>query len=73
MWGTEHKQRDRGFLPVSTKVLNKVIHSPVESEEISKIIHGLAAIVMFHFNFVTLSLMFTWKHCGAVVRGRCGN
>jgi hypothetical protein len=73
MWGTEHKERDREFLPLSTKVLNKVIHRAVESYEISKIIHGLAAIVMFHFNFVLPRLTARWKRCGAMDRERCGN
>ena len=73
MWGTEHKRRDREILLVSTKVLNKVIHRPVESCEISKIIHGLALFVMFHFNFVSRCLMFRWKRCGAADCGRCGN
>ena len=71
MWGTEHKERDREFLPLSTKVLNKVIHRAVESYEISKIIHGLAAIVMFHFKCAAQSLALSSGSRRAAVRGRC--
>jgi hypothetical protein len=35
-------------------VLNKVIHRPVESIGKLKIIFGLPAILMFHFNFAPL-------------------
>ena len=73
MWATAHKKRDRHFLSLSIKVLNKVIHRPVESFEISKIIHGLASIVMFHFNFVPRSLMFRWNGRAGVACGGCVN
>ena len=69
MWATAHNKRDRHFLSLSIKVLNKVIHRPVESFEISKLIHSLASIVMFHFNCVAPSLTSWWKCCGSAVSG----
>jgi hypothetical protein len=73
MWATAHSKRDRHFLSVSIKVLNKVIHRPVESFEISKLIHSLASIVMFHFNYAPHSPMFRWNACSCVDCGGCGN
>ena len=73
MWATAHSKRDRHFLSVSIKVLNKVIHRPVESREISKIILNLAPIVMFHFNYAPHSPMFRWNGCSCVDCGGCGN
>jgi hypothetical protein len=73
MWATAHNERDRLFLSLSIKVLNKVIHRPVESFEISKVIRSLASIVMFHFNYAPRRPMFTWDGCACVVCGRCGN
>ena len=73
MWASAHNKRDRHFLSLSIKVLNKVIHRPVESFEISKLIHSLAAIVMFHFNYVLLSPMFRWSGCAGLDCGRCAN
>jgi hypothetical protein len=73
MWATAHSQRDRHFLSVSIKVLNKVIHRPVESFEISKLIRSLAPIVMFHFNYARYNLMLTWSDCASVACGGCVN
>jgi hypothetical protein len=73
MWATAHNKRDRHFLSLSIKVLNKVIHRPVESFEISKIIRRLASIVMFHFNCVPHSPMVRWNGCGSPACGGCGN
>ncbi|QIN63531.1 hypothetical protein SBC1_35710 [Caballeronia sp. SBC1] len=73
MWATAHNKRDRHFLSLSIKVLNKVIHRPVESFEISKLIHSLAAIVMFHFNYGPCSRMLRWNGCACVACGGCGN
>ena len=73
MWATAHNKRDRHFLSLSIKVLNKVIHRPVESFEISKIIRRLASIVMFHFNYAPDSPMVGWKGCGSPACGGCGN
>ena len=73
MWATAHKKRDRHFLSLSIKVLNKVIHRPVESFEISKLIHSLASIVMFHFNSVPRSRMFRWNGRAGVACGGCVN
>jgi hypothetical protein len=42
-------------------LLNKVIHRPVESVGNLKIIFGLPAILMFHFNFVALTPGLPWK------------
>jgi hypothetical protein len=69
MWATAHNKRDRHFLSLSIKVLNKVIHRPVESFEISKLIHSLVAIVMFYFNSVPRSRMFRWNGCTGVACG----
>jgi hypothetical protein len=73
MWATAHNKRDRHFLSLSIKVLNKVIHRPVESFEISKLIHSLASIVMFHFNYAPHGPMFRWNGCARVACGGCGN
>jgi hypothetical protein len=73
MWATAHNERDRHFLFLSTKVLNKVIHRPVESSEISKLIRRLASIVMFYFNSVPRSRMFRWDGCAGVACGGCVN
>ncbi len=73
MWATAHNERDRHFLSLSIKVLNKVIHRPVESFEISKIIRSLASIVMFHFNYAPHSQMFRWNGCSGVACGRWNN
>jgi hypothetical protein len=73
MWATAHNKRDRHFLSLSIKVLNKVIHRPVESFEISKIIRRLASIVMFHFNYAPHSPMFRWNDCASAACGGCVN
>ena len=73
MWATAHNKRDRHFLSLSIKVLNKVIHRPVESFEISKIIRSLATIVMFHFNYAPDSSMLRWKGRGSLACRGCGN
>jgi hypothetical protein len=73
MWATAHSKRDRHFLSLSIKVLNKVIHRPVESFEISKIIRSLASIVMFHFNCSPYSPMLRWSGSARMVCGGCGN
>ena len=69
MWATAHSKRDRHFLSLSIKVLNKVIHRPVESFEISKIIRRLASIVMFHFNYAPHSPMFWWNDYASMACG----
>lgn len=73
MWATAHSERDRDFLSLSIKVLNKVIHRPVERFEISKIIRSLAPIVMFHFNYAPHSRMFRWNRRAGVACGGCVN
>jgi hypothetical protein len=73
MWATAHSKRDRHFLSLSIKVLNKVIHRPVESFEISKIIHSLASIVMFHFNYAPHCPTLRWNDCASAVCGGCVN
>ena len=73
MWATAHNERDRHFLSLSIKVLNKVIHRPVESYEISKIIHSLAPIVMFHFNSAPHSRMLRLNRSASVACGGCVN
>jgi hypothetical protein len=73
MWATAHNKRDRHFLSLSIKVLNKVIHRPVERFEISKIIRSLAAIVMFHFNYAPDGPMLRWKGCASPACDGCGN
>lgn len=73
MWAIAHNERDRHFLSLSIKVLNKVIHRPVESFEISKIIRSLALIVMFHFNFAPHSPMVRWNDRAGVACGGCVN
>ncbi|SAL40449.1 hypothetical protein AWB69_04077 [Caballeronia udeis] len=73
MWATAHNKRDRQFLSLSIKVLNKVIHRPVESLEISKIIRSLASIVMFHFNYATHGPMLRLSSCTSAACGGCVN
>jgi hypothetical protein len=73
MWATAHSKRDRHFLSLSIKVLNKVIHRPVESFEISKIIRSLASIVMFHFNYASHSPTLRWNDCASAACGGCVN
>jgi len=73
MWATAHNKRDRHFLSLSIKVLNKVIHRPVESFEISKLIRRLASIVMFHFNYAPRNPMFRLDRCASTACGECGN
>jgi hypothetical protein len=73
MWATAHNKRDRHFLSLSIKVLNKVIHRPVESFEISKLIRSLASIVMFHFNYAPRTPMFRWGGCTSAACGGCDN
>jgi hypothetical protein len=64
-------RRDRAclFFELSTRVLNKVIHRPVESREISKIILNLAPILMIHFKCAAQSLVLA-SRCRAA--GGCG-
>jgi hypothetical protein len=66
MWATVQTHPACLFFELSTEVLNKVIHRPVESREISKIILNLAPIVMFHFKCGAQSLV------PALVRNGCG-
>lgn len=56
------------FFELSTEVLNKVIHRPVESRQFSKIILNLARIVMFHFKCEAQSLVLS----SACFDGLCG-
>jgi hypothetical protein len=57
------------FAALAQRLLNKVIHSPVESIGNSKIIFGLPPILMFHFNFRALCRI-PLSEPFAVLRGR---
>ncbi len=66
MWASAHKGFVTLFAATPDALLNKVIHRPVESIGNPKIIGGLQAILMFHFNFsplahVSLSDRCTWS------------
>ncbi|WP_125469751.1 hypothetical protein [Caballeronia telluris] len=69
MWARMQKHPACLFFELSTEVLNKVIHRPVESRDFSKIILNLAPIVMFHFKYGAQSLVLSSAYLGG---GPCG-
>jgi hypothetical protein len=71
MWASAQSDFARGFCELSTKVLNKVIHRPVESLTFSKIILNLAPIVMFHFKCAGQSLVLSSARGSAGAWRRC--
>ena len=73
MCGIPQKGAAARFPARLDEVLNKVIHRPVESFEISKIIHSLASIVMFHFNYAPHSPTLRWNDCASAACGGCVN
>ena len=71
MWASVRRDRTCLFFELSIKVLNKVIHRPVESREISKVILNLAPIVMFHFKCAGQSLVLSSARGSAGAWRRC--
>jgi hypothetical protein len=70
MWAGMQRHWACLFFELSTEVLNKVIHRPVESPEFSKIILNLAPIVMFHFKCGAQSLVLSSACCSGGPAGR---
>jgi hypothetical protein len=70
VWANAHKGFVTLFAATAEQLLNKVIHRPVESNGNLKIIFGLPAILMFHFNFAALSAELLLPPLPTQVSGR---